>query len=91
MQVMTTLSGLLEQISLEWSSTSPARLRQMLKDAGGDVAGVSEKRIKKIKAWALASPVAVSVAPARWLCPIECHTAAPSVARRRASLLPARS
>ena len=62
MQVMTTLSGLLEQSSAEWSSTSPARLRQMLKDAGGDVAGVSEKRMKKIKAWALASPVAVSVA-----------------------------
>jgi hypothetical protein len=34
----------------------------MLKDAGGDVAGVSEKRMKKIKAWALAHPVAV-VAP----------------------------
>ena len=60
---MTTLSGLLEQSSAEWSSTSPARLRQMLKDAGGDVAGVSEKRMKKIKAWALASLVAVSVAP----------------------------
>ena len=54
MQVVTTLSGLLEQSSAEWSSTSPARLRQMLKDAGGDVAGVSEKRMKKIKAWALA-------------------------------------
>jgi hypothetical protein len=62
MQVMTTLSGLLEQSSAEWSSTSPARLRQMLKDAGGDVGGVSEKRMKKIKAWALASPVAVRVA-----------------------------
>jgi hypothetical protein len=58
MQVMTTLSGLLEQDSAEWSSTPPARLRQMLKDAGGDIAGVSEKRMKKIKAWALASPVA---------------------------------
>jgi hypothetical protein len=63
MQVVTTLTGLLEQSSAEWSSTSPARLCQMLKDAGGDVAGVSEKRMKKIKAWALASPVAVSVAP----------------------------
>ena len=63
MQVLTTLSGLLERSSAEWSSTSPARLRQMLKDAGGDVAGVSEKRMKKIKAWALASQVAVSVAP----------------------------
>jgi hypothetical protein len=62
MQVLTTLSGLLEQSSAEWSTTSAARLRQMLKDAGGDVAGVSEKRMKKIKAWALASPVAVSVA-----------------------------
>ena len=62
MQIVTTLSGLLEQSSAEWSSTSPARLRQMLKDAGGDVAGVSEKRMKKIKVWALASPVAVSVA-----------------------------
>ena len=58
MQVMTTLSGLLQQRSAEWSSTSPARLRQMLQDAGGDVAGVSEKRMKKIKAWVLASPVA---------------------------------
>ena len=62
MQVLTTLSGLLEQSSAEWSSASPARLRQMLKDAGGDVADVSEKRMKKIKAWALANAVA-GVAP----------------------------
>merc|ERR1711865_366685 len=61
MQVVTTLSGLLEQSSAEWSSTSPARLRQMLQDAGGDVACVSEKRMKKIKAWALANPVAAPV------------------------------
>jgi hypothetical protein len=90
MQVMTTLSGLLEQHSAEWSSTSPARLRQMLQDAGGDVSGVSEKRMKKLKAWALANPVAVSVL-GRWMSLPECHAAAPSVARRRASLLPARS
>ena len=63
MRVIATLSGLLQQRSEEWSSTSPARLRQMLKDAGGDDAGVSEKRMKKIKAWALASPVAADVAP----------------------------
>jgi hypothetical protein len=64
MQVMATLSGLLEQSSAEWSSTSPARLRQMLQDAGGEMTGVSEKRMKKIKAWALANPSA-GVAPAR--------------------------
>ena len=50
MQVMTTLSGLLEQSSAEWSSTSPTRLRQMMQDPGhGDVA-VSGKRMKNIKA-----------------------------------------
>jgi hypothetical protein len=35
----------------------------MLQDAGGDVAGVSEKRMKKTTAWALASPVAAGMAP----------------------------
>ena len=53
MQVAAALSGLLEQCGAEWSSTSPARLRQMLKDGGVDVA-VSEKRMKRIKAWAVA-------------------------------------
>jgi hypothetical protein len=62
MQAMTTLSGLLQQGGAEWSTTSPARLRQMLQGAGGDAAGVSEKRMKKIKAWALANPVS-DVAP----------------------------
>jgi hypothetical protein len=51
MQVMTTLSSLLQQGSAEWSSTSPTRLRQMMQDPGhGDVAGVSGKRMKNIKA-----------------------------------------
>jgi hypothetical protein len=61
MQVMTTVSCLLEQSSVEWSSTSPARLCQMLQDAGGDVACVSEKRMKESHAWALANPVAAPV------------------------------
>ena len=57
MQVVAALSGLLEQCGAEWVSTSPARLRQMLKDGGVDAA-VSEKRMKRIKAWAVADAVA---------------------------------
>lgn len=53
MQVATALSELLQQCSAEWSSTSLARLRQILKDGGVDVE-VSEKRMKRIKAWAVA-------------------------------------
>ena len=59
MQVAAALSGLLEQCGAEWAFTAPAHLRQMLKDGGVDVA-VSEKRMKRIKAWAVADALATS-------------------------------
>ena len=70
--VAIALSHILRHHGADWSSTSPARLREMFKEENkehGEVCSVrpelavSEKRMKKIKAWALANPAAVAELP----------------------------